>query len=88
MNSSSFKIGAFSKFNEPIKIQFCQSDYEKTNITYLDEHVFESFFNVIFDGPVINNWNRMDFPKVYAESLIAGQTIALLNSDLGSITGP
>jgi Leucine-rich repeat (LRR) protein len=41
-NSSSFEIGAFTKFNKPTLMLFIGPN-DKNNITYLEKHVFEPF---------------------------------------------
>lgn len=43
LNSSSFEIGAFNGLNKPTHLFFSYGPNDKTNITYLDRHVFEPF---------------------------------------------
>jgi hypothetical protein len=43
LNSSSFEIGAFNGLNKPTHLFFNYGPNDKTNITYLDKHVFEPF---------------------------------------------
>lgn len=45
LNGSSFEIGAFSNFSTPVDLTIGDEPSDTNNITYLDERVFQPFFD-------------------------------------------
>jgi hypothetical protein len=59
-NSSSFEIGAFNGLNKPTHLFFSLDSNDKTNITYLDRHVFEPFISDNRSGILSNRIETLE----------------------------